>query len=681
MLVIPIFLVNYIIFTKGGDVLKQAFLKHRILLTGLIIVLIACVSLYFVLTAGDGEVSNKLSIAQAQQIVDDTFEGIAKSTAKGAEVIMDACTITVNEVQYGKQKDVILTCSYEALDVKGALMDKIDSIMLDAYSFYQRNEDAGKKTNATKVNLHVKNSMVEYLKNAASVQGTITLYIYETNDGMQLYLSDEAVDTVTGGLITVTNAIKNTTMVESAGRVVDISSSNTLRNGIVDCLALDYYSNAKPTTGIGSVANKISADEAQQIVTNTFDDLAKSTAKCAQMIMDMSTVSVTDVQYGEHKDIIITCSYTAPDVKGILHGKLNSIMQSAYSFYESNILSGKMNTSTKVSLHVTSTIMAYLKDAPTVQGSIILYIYETADGMQLYLSDEAVDTITGGLLTVTKAIRSTSTVEFDATMVDITNKNTLRTGITDCIALENYSSDKPVTGNWLQVSLEEFKSDFKLNFIEKNRWKYLTDGLITTLSITLLAALFGIALGFIVAVIRCTNQMTGKLKLIDSICRLYLTIFRGTPVMVQLLILYFVCLLPIGVEKFPAAVVCFGLNSGAYVAEIVRGGIMSVDKGQIEAGRSLGFNYVQTMVNFVVPQAFRAILPSLANEFITLLKESSVAFYIGVADLTQGGLRIRSVTYSNFMPLIAIAVIYLVLVLILTKLVGILERRLAKSER
>ena len=190
----------------------------------------------------------------------------------------------------------------------------------------------------------------------------------------------------------------------------------------------------------------------------------------------------------------------------------------------------------------------------------------------------------------------------------------------------------------------------------------------------------GILLGFLVAIIRCTNELTGKFKVIDKVCRVYLTLVRGTPVMVQLLIIYFVILLPIGIPKFISAVLCFGLNSGAYVAEIVRGGIMSVDRGQTEAGRSLGFNYAQTMVNFVVPQAFKAVLPALANEFITLLKESSVAFYIGVADLTQGGLKIRSLTYSNFMPLIAVALIYLVIVLILTKLVSILERRLRRSE-
>ena len=166
----------------------------------------------------------------------------------------------------------------------------------------------------------------------------------------------------------------------------------------------------------------------------------------------------------------------------------------------------------------------------------------------------------------------------------------------------------------------------------------------------------------------------------DAICRFSLTFIRGTPVMVQLLILYFVVLLPLGVEKYTAAIICFGMNSGAYVAEIVRGGIMSVDKGQIEAGRSLGFTYVQTMVFFVVPQAFKAIVPSLANEFITLLKESSVAFTIGVADLTFGGNKIRSTTYSAFLPLLAVALIYLALVMILSKFVSILERRLAKSD-
>ena len=210
---------------------------------------------------------------------------------------------------------------------------------------------------------------------------------------------------------------------------------------------------------------------------------------------------------------------------------------------------------------------------------------------------------------------------------------------------------------------------------------YLLEGLGNTLAITGLSLLVGVVLGMLTAIVRIVFDKTGKLYYLDRVAKLYVSIIRGTPVMVQLLIIYFVLLLPIGIEKFPAAVLCFGLNSGAYVSEIIRGGIMSVDNGQTEAGRSLGFGFGATMWHIVMPQAFKAVLPSLCNEFITLLKETSVAFYIGVADLTRGGIKIRSITYSNFMPLIAVALIYLVLVLVLTKLVGILERRLRKSER
>jgi His/Glu/Gln/Arg/opine family amino acid ABC transporter permease subunit len=257
----------------------------------------------------------------------------------------------------------------------------------------------------------------------------------------------------------------------------------------------------------------------------------------------------------------------------------------------------------------------------------------------------------------------------------------LKRGISDCFSIRNFSIDKPDSSAYFVSIWNSFCDEFYRNFIKNAQWSYLAKGLLTTIEITLLAALFGILIGFICAIVRCTYEKTGKLMILDQIVRLYLTVIRGTPLMIQLMIIYFVLLLPVGIEKFPAAVLCFSINSGAYVAEIVRGGIMSVDGGQIEAGRSLGLNYIQTMYHIVVPQAFKAVLPSLANEFITLLKESSVAFYIGVADLTQGGLKIRSITYSNFMPLIAVAVIYLVMVLILTRLVGILERRLRKDER
>ena len=428
------------------------------------------------------------------------------------------------------------------------------------------------------------------------------------------------------------------------------------------------------------VTNKLSAEQAQELVDTTLSSIAKSTAQGAKYILDNTKITVNRVEYGYEKDIILSCTYNAPDVNGALTPSIQSIVERVYQFYTENAEAGKKINATKINLLVKQDIVAILEEAETISGDITLYIYETANGMQLYLNSEVLDTLTGGLVSVTNALNNTTTVVHNGETIDITSKNTLRTGIVDCIALENYSTAKPVTGNAIIAAWEDFKDEFYRNFIEADRWQYLITGLGNTLSITFLAALMGIFLGFIVAVIRCTNQMTGKLGIIDKLCRIYLTVTRGTPVMVQLLILFFVFLLPMKIDKFVAAVICFGMNSGAYVAEIVRGGIMSVDKGQIEAGRSLGFNYVQTMFHFVLPQAFKAILPSLANEFITLLKESSVAFYIGVADLTQGGLKIRSITYSNFMPLIAVAVIYLILVMVLTKLVSLLERRLAKSD-
>ena len=428
------------------------------------------------------------------------------------------------------------------------------------------------------------------------------------------------------------------------------------------------------------VANKLSISESQQIVDDTLGGLSAKTAHGAKYILDNAQVTVNDVSYGNQKDIKLECSYTTLDVEGALMENVESIMKDVYAYYLDNENAGKKTNATKVSLQCKQTILGYLENANTIEAETTLYIYETVDGMQLYLDDSTVDSLTGGLLTVSNAIGDITSVNYEGESVDITNKNTLRTGIKDCIALKNYSSAKPEVGGPIQKAWNEFTDEFNRNFVEGARWRYLVSGLGTTLAITALSALMGIVIGIIIALIRCTRQMTGKLKIVDGICNIYLTITRGTPVMVQLLILFFVFLLPINVDKFAAAVICFGLNSGAYVAEIVRGGIMSVDKGQIEAGRSIGFNYVQTMIHFVVPQAFKAVLPALANEFITLLKESSVAFYIGIADLTQGGLKIRSVTYSNFMPLIAVALIYLTLVIILTKLVGVLERRLAKSD-
>lgn len=238
----------------------------------------------------------------------------------------------------------------------------------------------------------------------------------------------------------------------------------------------------------------------------------------------------------------------------------------------------------------------------------------------------------------------------------------------------------------------ELKDDFILNFIDEGRWRWLWEGLCNTLLITFVALIMGLAIGIIIAAVRSTFDKNREsmemhkglgyylLKLANSICHLYLTVIRGTPVVVQLLIMYFI-VFATSRNSLMVAMIAFGINSGAYVAEILRGGIMSIDNGQFEAGRSLGFNYIQTMIYIIIPQVFKNVLPVLCNEFIVLLKETSVAGYVGIVDLTKAGDLIRGRTFSAFMPLIAVALIYLTMVVILAALVGLLERRLRKNER
>lgn len=231
---------------------------------------------------------------------------------------------------------------------------------------------------------------------------------------------------------------------------------------------------------------------------------------------------------------------------------------------------------------------------------------------------------------------------------------------------------------------------FVKTFITDDRWIQLLNGLLVTVEITLAAAVIGIVIGFLIAIVRSTYDMnlSGRkcrnlgdyiLKVVNFICNIYITVIRGTPVVIQLMIMYFIVFAS-SRDGIVAAIISFGINSGAYVAEIVRSGIMSIDKGQFEASRSLGFNYKSTMIYVIIPQAFKNILPALGNEFIVLVKETSVAGYVAIQDLTYVGNLIRSRTYEAFFPLIAVALIYLVIVLILTFLLKKLERRLRSSE-
>lgn len=241
-------------------------------------------------------------------------------------------------------------------------------------------------------------------------------------------------------------------------------------------------------------------------------------------------------------------------------------------------------------------------------------------------------------------------------------------------------SDVPLTA-W-----ENFHFDVYQSFFEAERWKLYLEGLGNTLKVTFFALILGTILGIFVAVIRSRHdqQKLGKVSLplgiLNFFCKVYTTVIRGTPAMVQLLIMSFV-ILKSSRDNVLVASLAFGINSGAYVAEIVRGGIMSVDSGQMEAGRSLGMNYLKTMRFVVIPQAVKNILPALFNEFISLFKETSIVTVIGLRDLTKVATLIQGKTYGGFMPLFGVALIYLVVVMFLTWVQGLLERRLRRSDR
>lgn len=253
----------------------------------------------------------------------------------------------------------------------------------------------------------------------------------------------------------------------------------------------------------------------------------------------------------------------------------------------------------------------------------------------------------------------------------------------------NYINLIPLSNNFT-LWLDDVKDSFVKTFLTDDRWLQLLKGLVVTIEITLVAAILGIIIGFLVAAVRSTydKNLAGKkcssfgdflLKFLNGICNVYLTVIRGTPIVIQLMIIYFIVMASIR-NGIYAAFVAFGINSGAYVAEIVRSGIMSIDKGQFEAGRSLGLNYMQTMWHIVFPQAFKNILPALGNEFIVLIKETSVAGYVALKDITYVGNLIRSRTYEAFFPLVTVAVIYLAIVMILSHFLKKLERRLRSSD-
>ena len=256
------------------------------------------------------------------------------------------------------------------------------------------------------------------------------------------------------------------------------------------------------------------------------------------------------------------------------------------------------------------------------------------------------------------------------------------------INLESWLAAAPAWIQSLPDGLQELLFQLYQTFIYQDRWTWFTDGLKVTFITTICALLLGVVLGLIVAIIRTAHdsQRTGKrnpvLGVVNFLCTVYLTVIRGTPMMVQLLVMGFVIMQPREQhEALICGIITLGINSGAYVAEIARSGLMSISAGQMEAGRSLGLNYRQTMWYIIIPQAIKNILPALGNEMITLLKDTSLVSVIALRDVTKQAQNIVANTYTPYVPYISLAVIYLVIVIILTKLLGIFERRLRASDR
>ena len=220
---------------------------------------------------------------------------------------------------------------------------------------------------------------------------------------------------------------------------------------------------------------------------------------------------------------------------------------------------------------------------------------------------------------------------------------------------------------------KELYDSFYMSVIYDNRYEYILEGLGNTLLISLFAVIIGIVIGIIVALIRTNYEKNGRMKLANSIAKFYVNVVRGTPVILQLMIIYYVIFETVDINIVLVGILAFGINSGAYVSEIIRAGINSVPDGQMEAGYALGLKYGQVMRYIILPQALKNILPALGNEFITLIKETSVGAYIGIVELTKASDIIASRTYDYFFPLFIIAIIYLILTLGLTKVVNTME--------
>lgn len=409
-----------------------------------------------------------------------------------------------------------------------------------------------------------------------------------------------------------------------------------------------------------------SSDEAAVLVSNAIDSMYGKNSAVAKEISEDIELKINDIEQ-DGTGCLINVTIDSADIGTLLETHLDEIVALDNGTVKSDELKASINEK----------VVSLLPTTEKTTATVDIICADVDGTWKVYKSEELADAVYPGLY---KFNQDNSESEVKA--------------VKRLLTLTDIKIDKsePDTRNWIQRSVDELKAQFKLNFITDGRWKMIVNGLLTTLEITGVSLVIGVVLGIIVAAIRASfdknnDEMKkrggigyGIMSFLNGICKIYLTVIRGTPVVVQVLIYYFIIFKSLSNGTL-VAMLAFGINSGAYVAEIFRGGIMSIDNGQFEAGRSLGFNYVQTMCHVVIPQVFKAVLPTLCNEFIALLKETSIVGYVGEVDLTKAGDLIRGRTFSAFMPLILVALVYLALVMLLTFLVSRLERRLRKSER
>ena len=443
---------------------------------------------------------------------------------------------------------------------------------------------------------------------------------------------------------------------DEAGTVVERYSKgndavSSLKNGKIDCVIIDEQpakEYVKRNSDLSILEEEFTLEEYAIVIAKGNDSLEEDINKALAELMADGTLDMIINHYiNDEETEVEGLAYTSPEGLDYANGELVMATNAAfppYEYYNNNSIVG-------IDAEMARAIADKLNKKLVIED------------MEF---DSIITAVQGGKADV--GVAGMTVTEDRLKNINFSDPYTTSKQV---IIVRNGSSS----------AVASLKDSFYQCFVEDNRYQYLLQGLGNTILISLMAVLLGVVIGFGVAIVRATHDKTGNMKVLNALCHVYLTIIRGTPAMIQLLIIYYVIFASTNINKVAVAALAFGINSGAYVAEILRGGIMSLDQGQFEGARSLGLTHAQTMRYVILPQTFKNTLPSLANEFIVLIKETAISGYIGLQDLTMAGNIIRSNTYQAFLPLITVAVVYLVIVMVLTAGVQKLEKNLKKNER